>query len=96
MHLTWNKYRHDTKIHEITSAAQMMIDRVAEFYVHYIELGKRLSDAGKAYNAGVGKLREDGHSITKSAKNVINLGGRLSKGKVLTEPERIAEIGNIK
>jgi DNA recombination protein RmuC len=96
MHLTWNKYRHDTKIHEITAAAQMMIDRVAEFYVHYIELGKRLSDAGKAYNAGVGKLREDGHSITKSAKNVINLGGRLSKGKVLTEPERIAEIGNIK
>lgn len=96
MHLTWNKYRHDTKIHEITAAAQMMIDRVAEFYVHYIELGRRLSEAGKAYNAGVGKLREDGHSITKSAKNVINLGGRLSKGKVLNEPEPIAEIGNIK
>ena len=96
MNLTWNKYRHDTKIQEITAAAQMMMDRVADFYSHYIELGKKLSDAGKAYNAGVGKLREGGHSITTSAKKVIDLGGKLSKGKVLAEPNPIAEIDNVK
>ena len=96
MHLTWNKYRHDTRIQDITAAAQLMMDRVAEFYTHYIELGKRLKDAGKAYNAGVGKLRESGHSITTSAKQVIDLGGKLSKGKVLVEPEQIAELENIK
>ena len=96
MQLTWNKYRHDTRIQEITAAAQMMIDRVAAFYTHYIEVGKRLSEAGKAYNLGVGKLREGGHSITKSAKKVIDLGGKLTKGKVLTEPEQIAEIENVK
>lgn len=96
MQLTWNKYRHDTRIQEITAAAQMMIDRVADFYTHYIEVGKRLSEAGKAYNLGVGKLREGGHSITKSAKKVIDLGGKLTKGRVLSEPEPIAEIENIK
>ena len=96
MHLTWNKYRHDTRIQEITAAAQMMIDRVADFYTLYIDLGKRLSDAGKVYNTGVGKLREDGHSITTSAKKVIGLGGKLSKGRVLSEPEHIAEIENVK
>ena len=96
MHLTWNKYRHDTRIQEITAAAQMMIDRVADFYTLYIDLGKRLSDAGKVYNTGVGKLREDGHSITTSAKKVIGLGGKLSKGRVLSEPEPIAEIENVK
>ena len=96
MHLTWNKYRHDTRIQEITAAAQMMIDRVADFYTLYIDLGKRLSDAGKVYNTGVGKLREDGHSITTSAKKVIGLGGKLSKGRVLSEPEPIAEIKNVK
>lgn len=96
MNLTWNKYRHDTRIQEITAAAQMMMDRVADFYSHYIELGKKLSDAGKAYNAGVGKLREGGHSITTSAKKVIDLGGKLSKGKVLAEPDPIAEIENVK
>ena len=96
MHLTWNKYRHDTRIQEITAAAQMMIDRVADFYTLYIDLGKRLSDAGRAYNTGVIKLREDGHSITTSAKKVIGLGGKLSKGRVLSEPEPIAEIENVK
>ena len=96
MHLTWNKYRHDTRIQEITAAAQMMIDRVADFYTLYIDLGKRLSDAGKVYNTGVGKLREDGHSFTTSAKKVIGLGGKLSKGRVLSEPEPIAEIENVK
>ena len=96
MHLTWNKYRHDTRIQEITAAAQMMIDRVADFYTLYIDLGKRLSDAGKVYNTGVVKLREDGHSITTSAKKVIGLGGKLSKGRVLSEPEPIAEIENVK
>ena len=96
MHLTWNKYRHDTRIQEITAAAQMMIDRVADFYTLYIDLGKRLSAAGKVYNTGVGKLREDGHSITTSAKKVIGLGGKLSKGRVLSEPEPIAEIENVK
>ena len=96
MHLTWNKYRHDTKIQEITAAAQMMMDRVADFYTHYTELGKKLSEAAKAYNAGVGKLREGGHSISTSARKVIDLGGKLSKGKVLTEPEQIAEIENVK
>lgn len=96
MHLTWNKYRHDTRIQEITAAAQMMIDRVADFYTLYIDLGKRLSDAGRAYNTGVVKLREDGHSITTSAKKVIGLGGKLSKGRVLSEPEPIAEIENVK
>ena len=96
MHLTWNKYRHDTRIQEITAAAQMMIDRVADFYTHYIEVGKKLSEAGKAYNLGVKKLREGGHSITKSAKTVIDLGGKLSKGRVLSEPEPIAEIENVK
>lgn len=92
IHLTWNKYRHDTKIQQITEAAQMMMDRVSDFYAHYIDLGKRISDAGKAYNAGVIKLREGGHSITTSAKKVMELGGKLSKGKTLTEPEQIPEI----
>ena len=96
MQLTWNKYRHDTKIQEITAAAQNMVDRVADFYEQYIELGKRLSEVGKAYNKGIIKLRPDGRSITTSANQVIGLGAKLSKGKEITVPEPIAEIEDIK
>ena len=96
MHLTWNKYRHDTKIQEITVAAQNMVDRVADFYDQYIAIGDKLKEMAKAYNKGVIKLRPDGRSITTSANQVIELGAKLSKGKTLTEPKTIPEIEDIK
>ena len=96
MNLTWNKYRHDTKIQEITLAAQNMVDRVADFYTQYIELGKKISAVGTAYNNGVTKLLPSGRSITTSATQVIELGAKLSKGKELKVPEPIAEIENAK
>ena len=96
MNLTWNKYRHDTRIQEITQAAQNMVDRVADFYGQYIELGKKISAVGTAYNNGVVKLRPDGRSITTSANQVIELGAKLSKGKELKEPEAIHEISEPK
>ncbi len=96
MHLTWNKYRHDTKIHEITIAAQNMVDRVAVFYDQYTDIGQKLAEVTKAYNRGAIKLKPDGRSITTSANQVIGLGAKLSKGKELKVPEPIAEIENIK
>lgn len=96
MNLTWNKYRHDTRIQEITVAAQNMVDRVADFYTQYIELGKKISAVGAAYNNGVTKLRPEGRSITTSATQVIELGAKLSKGKELKVPEPIAEIEDVR
>ena len=92
MQLTWNKFQHDTNTQKITQAAQNMIDRVASFYDVYIDLGKKLKSANTAYNNGVSKLKPDGQSITTSAKQVIALGAKLSKGKELKEPEEIPEI----
>lgn len=96
MHLTWNKYRHDTKIQEITVAAQNMIDRVADFYDQYTEIGQKLAEVTKVYNKGAIKLKPDGRSITTSANQVIGLGAKLSKGKDLKVPEPIAEIEDTK
>ena len=96
MQLTWNKYRHDTKIHEITVAAQNMIDRVADFYDQYTDIGQKLAEVTKAYNRGAIKLKPDGRSITTSANQVIGLGAKLSKGKELRVPEPIAETEDTK
>ena len=94
MQLTWNKFQHDTNTQKITQAAQNMIDRVAAFYDVYIDLGKKLKSVNTAYNTGVNKLKPDGQSITTSARQVMALGVKLSKGKELHEPEEIPEIGN--
>lgn len=93
--LTWNKYQQDTNIQKITEAAQNMIDRVGAFYDSYIELGKKIKAVGASYNSGVTKLKPEGASITTSAKQVIALGAKRSKGKEFTVPEDLVEIEDI-
>ncbi len=92
MQLTWNKFQHDTNTLKITAAAQNMIDRVATFYDSYVDLGKKLKAVAVEYNKGIAKLQDSGQSITTSAKQVISIGVRRSKGKEFTVPEETLEI----
>jgi len=93
MQLTWNKFQHDTNTQRITVAAQNMIDRVAAFYDSYTELGRKLKGVCGEYNKGITKLQDNGQSITTSARQVISIGVRRSKGKEFTVPEETVEIG---
>ena len=93
MQLTWNKYQHDSNILEITKAASNMIDRVGAFYDSYKELGKKLNAVCKEYNSGVNKLKDDGKSITTSARQVMKIGVKREKGKEMTVPtEQVQEL----
>lgn len=93
MQLTWNKFQHDTNTQRITQAAQNMIDRVGSFYDSYAELGRKLKGVLGEYNKGVAKLQDNGQSITTSARQVISLGVRRSKGKEFSVPEEILDTG---
>lgn len=93
MQLTWNKFQHDTNTQRITQAAQNMIDRVGSFYDSYAELGRKLKAVFGEYNKGVAKLQDNGQSITTSARQVISLGVRRSKGKEFSVPDETLEIG---
>ena len=92
MQLTWNKFQHDTNTQKITLAAQNMIDRVGAFYDSYTELGRKLKSVCGEYNKGITKLQDSGQSITTSARQVISLGIRRSKGKEFSVPEEMLEI----
>lgn len=91
MQLTWNKFQHDTNTRKITAAAQNMIDRVAAFYDSYTELGKKLKAVCGEYNKGITKLQDSGQSITTSARQVIEIGIRRSKGKEFNVPQDMIE-----
>ena len=93
MQLTWNKFQHDTNTQKITAAAQNMIDRVASFYDSYAELGRKIKAVCGEYNKGITKLQDNGQSITTSARQVISIGVRRSKGKEFNVPEEMVEIG---
>ena len=90
--LTWNKFQQDTNTQKITIAAQNMIDRVGAFYDAYTDLGKKLKAVNTSYNSGISKLKEDGQSITTSAKQVMELGIKRSKGKDFVVPDQMIEI----
>ena len=92
MQLTWNKFQHDTNTQKITQAAQNMIDRVGAFYDSYSELGRKLKAVSMEYNKGITKLQDNGQSITTSARQVISLGIRRSKGKEFAVPEEMVEM----
>lgn len=72
-----------------------MIERVADFFEQYKELGRKIQALGTAYNDAAGKLKPGGHSITTSAKQVITLGTKLSKGKEINVPDPIPEIEDV-
>ncbi len=93
MQITWNKFQHDTNTLKITKAAENMIERVGAFYDSYTDLGKKLKAVAVEYNKGIAKLKDDGQSITTSAKQVMSIGVRRSKGKEFTIPEETLEIG---
>ena len=90
--LTWNKFQQDTNTQKITVAAQNMIDRVGAFYDAYTDLGKKLKAVNTSYNSGISKLKEGGQSITTSAKQVMELGIKRSKGKDFVVPDQMIEI----
>ena len=92
MQLTWNKFQHDTNTQKITLAAQNMIDRVGAFYDSYKELGSKIKALCGEYNKGITKLKDDGLSITTSARQVMALGIRRSKGKEFNVPQEMVEI----
>ena len=90
--LTWNKFQQDTNTQKITIAAQNMIDRVGAFYDAYTDLGKKLKAVNTSYNSGISKLKEGGQSITTSAKQVMELGIKRSKGKDFVVPDQMIEL----
>ena len=75
-----------------TEAAQNMIERVGAFYDLYIDLGKKLKAVHTVYNSGISKLKPEGQSITTSAKQVIAIGAKRSKGKEFVVPEEMLTI----
>lgn len=84
--LTWKKYSHDTNLYEITKAAENMIERVGVFYDSYRELGRKLKAVCHEYNDGIGKLKDNGFSITTSARKVMAIGVKRKAGKPLLTP----------
>lgn len=75
----WVNFEQARNQEKLVAAAQRMIDRVSDFCSSYAEVGRKLDDARRSYDAGDKKLREGGQSILKAARDVEALGVKAKK-----------------
>lgn len=83
--IAWTNVEQVRNQQQIIASAQMMIDRVADFSKAHAEMGKKLEEAQEYYNRCSDKLKESGHSIVQSARQVVKLGVPANPKKPLPE-----------
>lgn len=83
--IAWTNVEQVKNQQQIITSAQMMIDRVADFAKAHAEMGRKLEDAQKYYDFCSDKLKDSGHSIVQSARQVIKLGVPANPKKPLPE-----------
>ncbi len=83
--IAWTNVEQVKNQQQIISSAQMMIDRVADFAKAHAEMGRKLDDAKEYYEKCSDKLKDSGHSIIQSARQIVKLGVPANPKKPLPE-----------
>ncbi len=83
--IAWTNVEQARNQQKIITAAENMIDRVADFAKSHEEMGRKLDDVRKCYNSCSDKIKNGGRSILTSARQVMDLGVKLSPNKSLPE-----------
>ena len=83
--IAWTNVEQVKNQQQIIASAQMMIDRVADFAKAHAEMGQKLEAARECYDKCSDKLKESGHSIVQSARQVVKLGVPANPKKPLPE-----------
>ena len=83
--IAWTNVEQARNQQQIISAAENMLERVADFSKSHAEMGRKLDEARKCYDTCSDKLKDSGHSIVTSAKQIIGLGVKLNPKKSLPE-----------
>ena len=85
--IAWTNYDQARNQEKIIKAAQMMIDRVADFAKAHAAMGDKLHAALDEYDKVSAKIGDSGNSIITSAKQLIKLGVPKNPKKPLPESE---------
>ncbi len=85
INVAWQRDAQERNQEEILKTAGMLLDRLYAFYDVLDEIGRKLSDATKAYDGAVGRLKGgDGrHSIVSQGEKLRKLGVKMKKERSL-------------
>ena len=93
--MTWTTYTQLERYQEVFKQAEILVERVGEFYERFKKVGVALDKAKESYNSCSDKLEDHGQSIIVAARNMNRLGVKMS-GKhplpALTDIDDIAAL----
>jgi DNA recombination protein RmuC len=83
--IAWTNVEQARNQQKIITAAENMIERVADFAKSHEEMGRKLDDVRKCYDACSDKIKNSGRSILTSARQVMELGVKMNPNKSLPD-----------
>ena len=92
--MTWTTYTQLEQYQEVFKKAEVLVERVGEFYERFQSVGAALAKAQNAYDSCADKLEDHGQSIIVAARDMKKLGVRASAKHPLPEARDIDEITN--
>ncbi len=85
IHTAWVNVDQIRNQEKIVKAAQIMVERVADYCEANALVGKKLQEAIDIHEKGTRKLEDGGQSIVRAAKEVVRLGISINPKKKLPE-----------
>ena len=83
--IAWTQVQQAQNQEAIYGTARMLLDRVADFIVHFENVGQKLQDASEVYRKAADKLKDGRLSVVGAANKLIKLGAKASPKKTIPE-----------
>ena len=90
--MTWTTYTQLERYQEVFKQAEVLVERVGEFYERFKKVGAALDKAKESYKSCSDKLEDHGQSIIVAARNMNSLGVKMSGKHPLPAPTDIDDI----
>ncbi len=87
--LAWAQRLQAQNQEKIIETGRMLLDRVADFFKSFDDMGQRLSDASEQYRKAYDKLRYGRQSVVGASQKLLKLGVPKSPKKTLPDEEEI-------
>lgn len=85
IHLAWTQVQQAQNQELIFDTARMLLDRVADFFKFFDDMGDKLEDATACYRKAADKLRDGRQSVAGASQKLLKLGAKMSAKKTIPE-----------
>lgn len=83
--LAWTQVQQAQNQELIFDTARMLLDRVADFFKVFDEMGDKLENAAACYKKAADKLRDGRQSVAGASQKLIKLGAKMNAKKTIPE-----------